>query len=104
MESKKLNIVHFNDCYELDMAAKFVKKFRSYDSYNPLRLFSGDVFSPSIASNFFFGEHMVQPLANLDLHVSCVGNHDYDFGVDHLSGLIGKLNFPWLLSNLKWKD
>lgn len=36
----------------------------------------------------------------LKIHTSCVGNHDLDFGVDHLEYLMGSTRFPWLLSNI----
>lgn len=36
----------------------------------------------------------------LKIHTACVGNHDLDFGVDHLEYLMGSTRFPWLLSNI----
>ena len=54
-QTRKIDIVHFNDAYELDIISRFVKKFRSYDDRNSIRLFSGDIFSPSIAANYFKG-------------------------------------------------
>ena len=53
--NRKFDILHFNDAYELETISRFVKKFRSYDDKNPIRVFSGDIFSPSIASNYFKG-------------------------------------------------
>lgn len=35
------------------------------------------------------------------IHWACVGNHDFDFGVEKLEKLIERTHFPWLLSNVK---
>jgi len=51
-----LTILHFNDVYNVDPrsvepvggAARFVNALRSFGHLNPLVLFSGDVFSPSM--------------------------------------------------------
>lgn len=53
----KLTILHYNDVYNIDAtckqepiggAARFVTAVRSFDHLNPLVLFSGDAFSPSM--------------------------------------------------------
>lgn len=52
-----LTILHFNDVYNIDPnstvepvggAARFCTAIKSFQSQNPLILFSGDVFSPSM--------------------------------------------------------
>lgn len=43
---------------------------------------------------------MIPVLNGLDVSVACVGNHDFDFGVECLENLIGECNFPWLMSNV----
>lgn len=52
-----LNIIHFNDIYNVEPnsarepvggAARFLTAIKSFDHLNPLILFSGDAFSPSI--------------------------------------------------------
>ncbi|TFY65463.1 hypothetical protein EVG20_g5580 [Dentipellis fragilis] len=65
-----------------------------------LKLFSGDVFSPSVESSVTRGSHMVPVMNCLAPDVSLVGNHDFDFGYPHLCTLIGDTKFPWLLSNI----
>jgi len=40
----------------------------------------------------------------MDLDVCCIGNHDFDFGSENLTKLLAKLDNPWLLSNMRWKD
>lgn len=43
---------------------------------------------------------MVPVLNTIKTDASCVGNHDYDFGVQQFQYLTGKCNFPWLLANV----
>ena len=63
-------------------------------------LFSGDVFSPSILSTFTHGKQMLPVLNKLGVHTACIGNHDFDFGMETMSELIGQTNFPWLTANV----
>lgn len=59
-----MSILHFNDVYKLDEypdepvggIARFVSAVRSFDHLDPLILFSGDLFAPSVLSQFFEGE------------------------------------------------
>lgn len=53
----KLTILHFNDIYNVEPnssrepiggAARFLTAIKSFENLNPLILFSGDAFSPSI--------------------------------------------------------
>lgn len=69
-------------------------------SSEPLILFSGDCFNPSITSTVTKGSHMVPVLNLMGVHVAMIGNHDLDFGLDVAGRLIDRMNFPWLLSNV----
>lgn len=53
----QLNIIHFNDVYNVEPnstrepcggVARFLTAIKTFDHLNPLILFSGDAFSPSI--------------------------------------------------------
>ncbi|EEA05823.1 5'-nucleotidase and phosphodiesterase protein, putative [Cryptosporidium muris RN66] len=100
-------ILHFNDVYNIEEGpdgmggvARFVEALKSFHPANPLLLFSGDVFNPSIMSITTKGRHMVPFLNMMRVHTACFGNHDFDFGIDHLEYLTGSCNFPWLISNV----
>ena len=102
-----ITILHFNDVYNIEQGAdgeggvsRFVSAFRSYAHKNPLILFSGDLFNPSSISTTTKGWHMIPVLKMLKVHTACMGNHDFDFGVDHLEYLAGSSPCPWLLSNV----
>ncbi|XP_037941290.1 snake venom 5'-nucleotidase-like [Teleopsis dalmanni] len=106
---RPLTILHFNDVYNIDSitavepiggAARFSTAIRSFADQDPLILFSGDIFSPSVLSIFTQGEQMVPVLNRLGTHCAVFGNHDFDHGLDVLVELIKKTNFPWLMSNV----
>lgn len=118
--SKKLEILHFNDVYNIEerskkagvdvedqiMAgvARFKRAFDLYRSNGKLVIFSGDLFFPSNLSTHFNGEQMVMPFNQLNVDVSCVGNHELDMGIEHGKKLIAETNCPWILTNLIEKN
>jgi len=67
-------------------------------------LFSGDAFNPSLLSTVTKGKQMVPILNSFNINTACVGNHDFDFGLDALEQLIGDCNFPWLMANVLNKE
>lgn len=104
-----LVIIHYNDVYNIDQqvksepiggAARFCTAVNSFKDQNPLVLFSGDAFNPSMLSTFTQGEQMVPVLNSVGTHVAVFGNHDFDFGLEALAKLVEKCNFPWLMSNV----
>ncbi|XP_026728619.1 uncharacterized protein LOC113494469 isoform X2 [Trichoplusia ni] len=105
----EVHIVHFNDVYNIEPttntepiggALRFSTAVKSLQHLNPLVLFSGDIFSPSMLSTFTKGEQMVPVLNEIGTHCAVFGNHDFDFGLEVLSGLVAQCNFPWLMSNV----
>ncbi|KAL3287381.1 hypothetical protein HHI36_001854 [Cryptolaemus montrouzieri] len=102
-------ILHFNDVYNVESrpspepvggAARFCTAIKSYQHLNPLILFSGDAFSPSMLSTYTKGEQMVHVLNEIGTHCAVLGNHDFDHGLQVLSQWVPKCNFPWLMSNV----
>lgn len=43
---------------------------------------------------------MVPALNSVETAVSCLGNHDLDFGVEQFERLAAQCNFPWLCANV----
>ncbi|CRL06860.1 CLUMA_CG019615, isoform A [Clunio marinus] len=106
---KTLTIIHYNDVYNIDQqvksepvggAARFCTAVNSFKHLNPLVLFSGDAFNPSMLSTFTQGEQMIPVLNSVGTHVAVFGNHEFDFGLDVLQNLVKMCNFPWLMSNV----
>lgn len=102
-----LTILHFNDCYNISErkgdicggCPRFVTLLKQY-AQPKLTLFSGDLWSPSKHTAMFHGEQLVVPINECSVDVACLGNHDFDLGVEQLQHLNSRTNFPWLLSNL----
>ncbi|XP_044741798.1 trifunctional nucleotide phosphoesterase protein YfkN isoform X2 [Chrysoperla carnea] len=108
-KSNHLVVLHFNDVYNVEArpapepvggATRFSTAIKSFQQLNPLILFSGDAFSPSMLSTFTKGEQMVPVLNELGTHCAVFGNHDFDHGLEVLSQWVAQTNFPWLMSNV----
>jgi 5'-nucleotidase len=105
-QGPNLRIVHFNDVYEIQPvsggalggAARVATIINEFD--NPLILFSGDAFSPSLMSSIFKGKQMIDTFNQLGLDYATVGNHEMDFGLDLAVELIGQSQFSWLSANV----
>ncbi|XP_044745573.1 mannosylglucosyl-3-phosphoglycerate phosphatase isoform X2 [Coccinella septempunctata] len=106
---EKLIILHYNDVYNVEArqspepvggAARFCTAIKNFQHLNPLVLFSGDAFSPSMLSTFTKGEQMVPVLNEIGTHCAVLGNHDFDHGLQVLSQWVPKCKFPWLMSNV----
>ena len=108
IQPKEIIILHFNDVYNLKErekepvggAARFITAAEQYKDKNPLVLFSGDIFSPSKLASIMKGKQMLPFFDNFKIDVSCVGNHDLDFGIERFITLKNKCQFPWLLTNV----
>jgi len=51
-------------------------------------------------SRFYAGEQMIEIFNRLNVRVSCLGNHDMDYGLEKMEQLILKTNSVWLMANL----
>uniref|UniRef100_A0A7S3YAK3 5'-Nucleotidase C-terminal domain-containing protein n=1 Tax=Lotharella globosa TaxID=91324 RepID=A0A7S3YAK3_9EUKA len=104
----KFVILHFNDVYNITAVndkngggvARFMTLVKQHQHLNPLILFSGDCFAPSVMSTVTFGRQMPPVMNRIGIHVSMYGNHDFDFGEEAGMMLTSQTNFPWLLSNI----
>jgi len=99
--SKHLTILHFNDVYNLEEkkkepvggVARFKTALQTFKHLDPLILFSGDLFLPSLCTIFsinkiqeqtqiivsivYNGEQMIKPINELGIHAACFGNHEF---------------------------
>ena len=101
---RQLSILHFNDAYDIEKSATFTSKFLSKNNEKTIRLFSGDLYSPSTVSLFQKGAQFQEFLKRVDLTAAVIGNHEFDFGEDWFLEL-RKLNpVDWLNGNLRKKD
>ncbi|KAG2442607.1 hypothetical protein HXX76_002692 [Chlamydomonas incerta] len=110
MSTRRLTIVHFNDVYNIEAgrqepvggAARFTWKVKELKAkgLDPLVLFSGDAYNPSLMSTMTMGAQMVPILNEIGVHCSCMGNHDFDYGLPNLLKLNAQCKFPWLMANV----
>jgi len=106
-----IDIIAYNDVYEMlqdavndlnlggpSRVVPLVKEMRAANP-NSLVLFAGDTMSPSLWSSQFYGMQMVEAHNALTLDFACLGNHEFDFGVDRFLNVSQASNFPWLNAN-----
>jgi len=111
--SNEITVIHFNDVYQvggvlengirrggMSRAAYVIEQERARNPNRTFVVFAGDLLSPSILSDLFQGEQMVDILNELSLDAASIGNHEFDFGVDMLLKRIQESKFKWLNSNL----
>src|SRR6185295_3032305 len=65
---------------------------------------SGDILIGTALSSFFRGEPDIKAMNLMGYHAMAAGNHEFDFGLDHLRTLQASAQFPFLCSNLAGKN
>jgi len=111
-----VNIVHFNDVYNINPiikkdgdgnitsicggASRFKSMLNTLSPLNPIVLFSGDFLSPSDMGTVTNGEHMIPVMNTLGITVGMIGNHDLDYGNEHCFKMLSQLNYPTLNTNV----
>jgi 5'-nucleotidase/UDP-sugar diphosphatase len=69
-----------------------------------LVLVAGDILQGTPMSTVFMGKPDVLTLNEIGVDAMTVGNHEFDFGLDNLLELEKLAEFPFLSSNIVWKD
>ena len=84
MVTQTIQLVHFNDCYNIEPAAREpvggaarfvaeVKRRCTKGDAPPLVVFSGDIYNPSLLSTITKGKQMPAILNAVGVAVSCLG-------------------------------
>jgi 2',3'-cyclic-nucleotide 2'-phosphodiesterase (5'-nucleotidase family) len=117
-EGLPLTIVHFNDLHgQLEPVAdpasgrtrggiaRLVGAVRAIRAAQPDRplvvLFGGDLLQGTVTSTVFLGLPDLGFLGDMGVDAAVVGNHELDFGQDHLRDLLQQARFPVLAANLR---
>jgi 5'-nucleotidase / UDP-sugar diphosphatase len=130
-ETKKLNVICFNDCYILKDNSKsthsgevcidfskfmhIVEKLKSTLDPKPMLCFGGDFVAPSLSSSMTQGAHILQALNIIGTDFGTFGNHEFDYGlpkfIDILNGIVdqgepvhNKSVTKWIASNMNGAD
>uniref|UniRef100_K3WNH8 5'-Nucleotidase C-terminal domain-containing protein n=1 Tax=Globisporangium ultimum (strain ATCC 200006 / CBS 805.95 / DAOM BR144) TaxID=431595 RepID=K3WNH8_GLOUD len=106
-----VDVIAFNDVYELlqddvsglkiggpSRVIPIVQDMRKRNP-NSLVLFAGDTMSPSLWSFQFKGMQMIDAHNALGVDYACLGNHEFDFGIDAFLNVSAASNFTWLNAN-----
>ena len=101
---KSVHVLHFNDAYEAEKYPRFGAEFAARTRPDSLKIFSGDLFYPSLLSIFFKGRQMVPMLEKLAIDYGIIGNHDIEKGDKGFLDLTKDLKTKWILSNFKLKE
>ncbi|MEW6278953.1 MAG: bifunctional UDP-sugar hydrolase/5'-nucleotidase [Candidatus Eremiobacterota bacterium] len=106
----RITVLQLNDVYTIAPVDK--GKRAGFDRIETLRqrllaqnpntvfVLGGDTLSPSVASNMFRGEQMIQGWNAVHLDLAVLGNHEFDFGDGVLLERMKQSRFVWLGSNV----
>ncbi|GAB9474506.1 Calcineurin-like phosphoesterase [Globisporangium polare] len=106
-----IDVIAFNDVYEMlqddvsglklggpSRVIPIVQDMRARNP-NSLVLFAGDTMSPSLWSFQFKGLQMIDAHNALGVDYACLGNHEFDFGIDAFLNVSAASHFTWLNAN-----
>jgi 2',3'-cyclic-nucleotide 2'-phosphodiesterase (5'-nucleotidase family) len=113
-----LTILHFNDFHghlapvtdpatgeTLGGIARLAGAIAAVRAEEPKRpvlvLFGGDLLQGTVTSTVFLGLPDLDMLADAGVDVAVMGNHELDYGQDHLRTLLGRARFPILGANVR---
>ncbi|MDR0268376.1 5'-nucleotidase C-terminal domain-containing protein [Paenibacillus sp.] len=110
---KHITILHTNDTHARAVASspemgypKVKGIFDQYRSQNPdtLTLDAGDTLHGTPFATLVRGESVVKVINEMGYDAMVPGNHDFNYGWNHLVELSQKLKFPIISSNVKKSD
>ena len=95
-----LNIVHYNDAYDLSLVGNFNNYVNT--SNHDIIIFSGDTIGPSMISEKSYGAHMIDFMDFIKVDYATLGNHEFDYGIENMETQISRSNHTkWIISNLQ---
>lgn len=99
-----LSVLHFNDGYDVRNTPRFLTKWLERLDGETLTLFSGDLISPSLVSNYLKGDQFIRFMELSAPTVAVPGNHEYDFGEEQFESFKGSTPTQWVVANMKSKE
>ena len=92
--------------YEAGVAKYFgrLKQLKDQDPEHTIILSAGDMYQGSLESNFNYGALITDAMNAVPFDAMTVGNHEFDWGVDHLLDNVERANFPVLGGNIMRYD
>ncbi|MDO2935464.1 5'-nucleotidase C-terminal domain-containing protein [Paeniglutamicibacter sulfureus] len=71
---------------------------------NPATIFGGDMAGGSLFGGVYKGFPFVEAFNDLGVDAATFGQHDFDFGLQAALDPVNASEFPWIASNLAYKD
>lgn len=106
-----IDVIAFNDVYEMlqddvnglklggpSRVILIVQDMRQRNP-NSLVLFAGDTMSPALWSFQLKGLQMIDAHNALGVDYACLGDHEFDFGIDAFLNVSAASHFTWLNAN-----
>lgn len=96
-------IFPINECGGLAQRASYINKVRNESEY-VLLVDAGDINTGQAISNLFHAEPDILAYNYMKYDAVAVGNHEFDNSIDTLLKQIHTANFPFLTSNILYKE
>ena len=100
----QLDVLHTNDIHakieDFGRLSGLIDDLRA-DSEHSLYVDAGDIFSGSPVVDLQYGEPIVALLNEMGLDLMTIGNHEFDYGQDHLQARMEQSEFPWIGANME---
>jgi 5'-nucleotidase / UDP-sugar diphosphatase len=87
--------------------ATLVKQIRAENDKRGVKTFllvAGDVLQGTPMSTVFQGRPDIEIFNTMGVNAMTVGNHEFDFGLDNFLSMKKAAKFPFISSNIIWKD
>ncbi|MDR1681349.1 MAG: metallophosphoesterase [Prevotellaceae bacterium] len=105
----KLTILHTNDVHSqvepvpsdsggIVRAATYINRVRATEAH-VLLLSAGDFFQGTPYFNLFFGKIEIELMNAMRYDAACLGNHEFDYGLDTLAQRLREARFPVVAAN-----
>lgn len=105
--TKKVTIIHTNDIHaQIDDFAKLAAYKQQEEDASDILFYvdAGDIFSGNPVVDMNKGEPMVDLLNQAGLDLIGIGNHEFDYGQDHLKERMEQAEFAFLSANTEVVD
>ncbi len=108
-DTTKIIILHTNDIHakidNFPKLAYIIKEYRQ-NNENVFLISAGDLFTgnPIVDQYDQKGLPMIELMNKTGFDISCIGNHEFDYGQKDLVNLMKKSDFPYICANIHTSD
>jgi len=99
IEPQPLNAAEHSDKGGVVRQATYIQEVRK-ETKSVFVFYSGDMVQGTSYFNFFGGEAEIAAANQMKTDAACLGNHEFDNGMDFLARMIRRAKFPYIATNL----